>query len=121
MNKLLTTFLAVFLLASLAVALEHVIVTDPTTDQKIGTTVSVKWDTTQIPKGVKSSDEVSVRLRCGKRGIPPKAVPREPFSTGKKDIFIPNDYTLVGVSCKADLNVERSGITGLSKPFKLIN
>lgn len=53
--KLLEFFLAVFLLASLVVALDHIVVTEPNTDQKLGSTVSVKWDTTQIPDGLKTT------------------------------------------------------------------
>jgi hypothetical protein len=55
MNKLLKSFLAVFLLASLAVALDNIVVTEPTTDQKLGSTITVKWDTSQIPEGLKTT------------------------------------------------------------------
>ena len=55
MKKLLQSFLAVFLLASLAVAVDQIVVTEPNSDVKLGSTVSVKWDTTQIPKGLKTT------------------------------------------------------------------
>ncbi|RIA86156.1 hypothetical protein C1645_780275 [Glomus cerebriforme] len=75
MKKLLVSFLVASLLISLVVALDHIVVTDPVTDQKLGSIVDVKWDTTQIPKGLKPTDKVSVRIKCGRRSVPPKAVP----------------------------------------------
>jgi hypothetical protein len=53
--KLLGSFLVVFLLASLVVALDNIVVTEPNTDQKLGSTISVKWDTSQIPDGLKTT------------------------------------------------------------------
>ncbi|GET03228.1 hypothetical protein RCL_jg8413.t1 [Rhizophagus clarus] len=121
MNKLLKLFLVVFLLASLAVALDHIVVTEPTSDQKLGSTVTVKWDTSQIPTGLKTTDNVSVRIHCGKQSVPPKAVPHEPFTDGKKDIFVPDNSDLDGATCQALIFDEDSSadISGISKSFKL--
>ena len=56
MNKLFVSFLVVgLLLFSLVLALDNIVVTAPTSDQKVGSTVDVKWDTTQIPKGLKTT------------------------------------------------------------------
>ena len=32
-----------------------IVVTEPNTDQKVGSTVTVKWDTNQIPEGLKTT------------------------------------------------------------------
>ncbi|CAI2166990.1 16606_t:CDS:2 [Funneliformis geosporum] len=121
MKKSLVTFLVVTLLTSLVATLDDIVVTSPTTDQKIGSTVDVKWDTSQIPKGLKTTDNVSVRIRCGKRQFPPKAVRREPFTVGIKAVDLSDDPDLIGVTCKASVwDEDNDNITGYSEPFKLI-
>ncbi|CAG8841894.1 29957_t:CDS:2, partial [Racocetra persica] len=80
-------------------------VTKPTTDQKIGGTVKVKWSTTNIPKGLKPTDQISTRIRCQvggrSRQFPPKAIIPVNFTVGQREVGLPDDTDLVGVSCKA--------------------
>ncbi|CAG8438850.1 5145_t:CDS:2 [Acaulospora morrowiae] len=125
--KSLLHFLVVVLLA-LIEAVSRVQSTDsikfiaPTTDQKVGSSVEVKWDTTFIPKGLNTSDNISSRIRCGPRTqFPGTAVPSVPFSLGKKTIDLPNDSDLIGLTCHvASLDEDNPDIEGISKDFKII-
>ncbi|CAG8445120.1 6238_t:CDS:2 [Ambispora gerdemannii] len=100
---------------------DRIEVTDPTTDQIVGSTVDVKWNTEKIPKGLKTSDRVSVRIRCGKRQFPAKAVRTEPFTDGHKEVSLSDDPALVGVSCQASVFDENNAdVEGFSKKFNLI-
>ncbi|RIA80721.1 hypothetical protein C1645_838186 [Glomus cerebriforme] len=82
-------------------AFDNIVVTSPTTDQKLGSTVDVKWDTTQISTGLQITDT----------SVPPKAVPH-PFTDGHKQITLFDDPDLVGASCLAPIFDEDHDVTG---------
>ncbi|CAG8698269.1 570_t:CDS:2 [Cetraspora pellucida] len=132
MKKLLVYFLVASLLTSLVVAVPQVKsssnsikVTEPTTNQKVGGTVDVKWDTTVIPKGLKTTDNISTRIRCNvnnrTRQFPAKAIIPVPFTVGKREVGISDDSDLIGVSCQAFVTDDDNlDIQGVSKKFKLV-
>ncbi|CAG8621532.1 11544_t:CDS:2 [Funneliformis caledonium] len=103
----------------MVVACGKIVVTAPIEDVPIGSTLNVTWKTSPIPKGIETDDRIGVRIRCGKRQIPPKAIVSEPFKVGIKQVDLPDDDDLVGVTCIANVSNESDTSIGDSPPFKL--